>query len=99
MVHPENSGNFMKDQNVLSPVYFIVNKYFSMSVMKLDLVDSNLAEFRPYSPNSMYCIQLNLIFGPPECVANRRSLRIRFSKLVGRVRVLSVPARRLGVLI
>ena len=66
-----------------------------------DLLDPCFAYFRSYSQN--WCTSAKPLFLASEvCRKSRehaRNLKIRFYRLVGRVRTLRVPARRLGALI
>ena len=80
----------MKMPEVYCSVNFIVINVFGRFVMELDLADPNFADFRSNSA----CV----IFGPRRYVGTRRNLRNRFNKLVGHVRTLRVPARRIGAL-
>ena len=50
----KNSGTFLKMREKLLVVKFIVINVFGRFVMKLDLADSNFADFRSNSANIMY---------------------------------------------
>ena len=51
-----NSGTFLKmpEELLVNLVHFIAIKVFSRFVVKLDLEDSNFADFRSNSANIMY---------------------------------------------